>query len=139
MLAVDHLTGATDPVAEVELAELREPVGSEPLAGGEQLDPAGLVLEVGEVEPAVAAHPDDPAGQLRVLPGSLPRPGGVEALVQIGGPGVAVEADRVGVDPEPAQLLELGEAPPAGRLDEPARRTRPPSLSLSSPVKVRAL
>ena len=78
-------------------------VGADRLAGGHQLDLAGLVLEVGEVEAAVAALAEDPSGDLHDLAGVGPG-GELAELARRSARGrVAVEANRVGLDPALAQ------------------------------------
>ena len=99
-----------DPVAEVEVGEVVQAVAADLAAGDDQLDLAGLVLEVGEVEAAVAALTHHPAGDVDQLAGVGPRRELTELGADRGGGRVAVEADRVGLDATRAQRLELRQA-----------------------------
>ena len=136
----DHRALDADPVAEVEVGELVQLVGADRVAGRHQLDLAGLVLEVGEVEAAVAALGHHPAGEVDHLAGVGAGGEVGELLAQRRRGRVAVEADRVGLDPALAQLLELLQPVGAGLLLELGalgavglRRARPSSWSAPAP------
>jgi len=61
-----------DPVAEVEVGEVVEALAADFATGDDQLDLAGLVLQVGEVEPAVAPLPITLPARWTTLPVSVP-------------------------------------------------------------------
>ncbi len=79
------------------------------VAAHHELDRAGLVAQVGEVETSVPALAQDTARQTchSTRVGSGRQPG--ELVVEFGSRGIAIEADRVGLDPPLAQSLELGQ------------------------------
>jgi hypothetical protein len=70
-------------------------VGADRVAGRHQLDLAGLVLEVGEVEAAVAALAEDPPGDVDDPVGLGAGGDPAKLLPQRRRGGVAIEADGV--------------------------------------------
>ena len=69
----DHPALGADPVAEVEAGDVVEGVVAELVARGEQLDRAGLVHQVDEIQPAVAAQAHHAPGNPHRLVGLRPR------------------------------------------------------------------
>ena len=96
------------------LAHLRDPVGREPLL------PVGVIGQVGAVSPARGAGRVPALDPLGVLPAERRErhdagvePDVADLLDAATSPPALLAADRDGVDPRPAQLLQLVEA--AGR------------------------
>jgi hypothetical protein len=88
----------TEPVAEVEILEPAERVGSERVLGEEQLHVAGAVAEDAERQLAVVAKLHQPPGHPNDLAGRL---GGTErsvALLDLGGGGSWLEAQNEWLD-----------------------------------------
>src|SRR5438270_2027415 len=84
LLGLHHFAGGADPVAEVEVGELLEPLGD--LGGTEQLHAAGRVLQLGKGELALHAPQHETPGDRDGLVGLGARLQGAEALVELGRP-----------------------------------------------------
>ncbi len=96
-----------DQIAEIEQPQHRHLVGGQEILVAEDLDLAGLVVQVDEH--AGIADRQDPARDRDLVLGHGAGRQVAVFRVERGGIGRAGKAVRIGVDPELLQLMELGE------------------------------